>query len=72
MKIDENTILIDILNAYPELEPKLLAADPRFKIISTGIGKRLMKKNTIKDASKIVNVPVPVILEELDKMIQTL
>lgn len=72
MKITENTILSDILNEYPALEPKLLAADPRFKIISTALGKKLLKKNTIKSASKIVGVPVPVILAELDKLIQTL
>lgn len=72
MTITENTILIDILKEYPALEPKLLALDPRFRIISTGIGKHLMKKNTIKSASKIVGVPVPDILRELNKMIESL
>ena len=72
MEFNENTKLIDILNKYPGLEPKLLAMDPRFKVISTGIGKRLMKKNTVKDASKIIGMPTNVILEELDRLIKDL
>ena len=72
MKITENTVLSEILKEYPALEPKLLALDPRFRVISTGIGKHLLKKNTIKSASKIVGVPVPDILRELNKMIESL
>ena len=40
MKITENTILSDILNEYPALEPKLLALDPRFADAAAECGLR--------------------------------
>ncbi len=72
MEINENTKLIDILNAYPALEPKLIAMDSRFKVISTGVGKLMLKKNTIKDASKLVGMSVPDTIKELEALIKTL
>ncbi|MBR3293575.1 MAG: hypothetical protein IKI69_04015 [Oscillospiraceae bacterium] len=72
MHIDENTKLIDILNAYPGLEPKIKALDPKLSMISTPLGKMLLKKNTILDVSNRFKVPVSELLSELDKMIQSL
>ena len=72
MHIDENTKLIDILNAYPGLEPKIKALDPKFSVISTPVGKMLLKKNTIRDVSDRFHVPVSELLSELDKMIKSL
>lgn len=72
MEFNENTKLIDILKAYPALEPKLKEMDPRFSIMSTPMGKMLMKKNTVLDASKKVGIPVPELLKKLEKVIQTL
>lgn len=70
MEFNEKTKLIDILKAYPELEPKLKALDPRLNVISTPMGKMLLKTKTVQDASKLVGIPVPELLKELDKLIK--
>ena len=70
MEFNEKTKLIDILKAYPELEPKLKALDPRLNVISTPMGKMLLKTKTVQDASKLVGIPVPELLNELDKLIK--
>lgn len=70
MEFNEKTKLIDILKAYPELEPKLKAMDPRLGIISTPMGKMLLKTKTVQDASDMVGIPVPDLLKELDKLIK--
>lgn len=72
MEFNENTKLIDIYNAYPALEQKLKEMDPRFAIMSTPMGKILMKKNTVLDASKKVGIPVPELLNKLEQLIQKL
>lgn len=69
MEFNEKTKLIDILKAYPELEPKLKAMDPRLGIISTPMGKMLLKTKTVQDASSMVGIPVPELLKELEKLI---
>lgn len=70
MDINEKTKLIDILKAYPDLEEKLKTMDSRFGIISTPMGKMLLRTKTVKDASNMVGIPVPDLLQELDKLIQ--
>ena len=70
MEFNENTKLIEILKTYPGLEPKLKAMDPRFSVISTAMGKMLLKTKTVKDASNMVGIPVPELLAELDKLIK--
>ena len=70
MEFNEKTKLIDILNAYPELEPKLKALVPRLNVISTPMGKMLLKTKTVQDASNLVGIPVPELLKELDKLIK--
>lgn len=69
MDFNEKTKLIEILKAYPDLEPKLKAMDPRLGIISTPMGKMLLKTKTVQDASNMVGIPVPELLKELDKLI---
>ena len=70
MEFNETSKLIDILKAYPELEQKLKAIDDRFNMISTPMGKILLKKYTVKDASKLTGIPVAELLTELDKLIK--
>lgn len=70
MEFNEKTKLIDILKVYPELEAKLKAMDPRLSVISTPMGKLLLKTKTVQDASNMVGIPVPELLKELDKLIK--
>ena len=72
MTFTESTKLIDILKAYPALEPKLKEMDPRFSIISTPMGKMMLRKKTVQDASKLIGLPTDTLLEELDRIIKTL
>lgn len=70
MEFNENTKLIEILKKYPELEPKLKEMDSRFSMISTPMGKMLLKTKTVQDASNLVGISVPELLQELDKLIK--
>ncbi len=72
MEFNEKTKLIDILKAYPALETKLTEMDSRFSVISTPMGKMLLKTKNVKDASKLIGMPVPELLQELDRLIKTL
>lgn len=69
MEFNEKTKLIDILKAHPELEAKLKNMDPRFSIISTPMGKMLMKTKTVQDVSNYVNIPVPELFQKLDNLL---
>lgn len=70
MEFNEKTKLIEILKKYPELEPKLKEMDSRFSMISTPMGKMLLKTKTVQDASNLVGISVPELLQELDKLIK--
>ncbi len=72
MEFNENTKLTEILKKYPALEPKLKEMDPRLSIISTPVGKMMIKKKTVQDASNMAGIPVPELLKELDAIIHKL
>lgn len=71
MKINRNTKLSDILNAYPWLPDELIKIDGRFRIIKTPVGKMMIKNATIADAVQKTGLQENVLLSELNKLIES-
>ena len=72
MDFNEKTKLLDILKAYPDLEDKVAALDPRLSAVKGPLGKMLLRGKTVKDASDFAGIHVPELLRQLEEMIKTL
>ncbi|MBR6186262.1 MAG: DUF1858 domain-containing protein [Clostridia bacterium] len=69
MDLNENTRLSDIIAEYPWLPEALQTIDSRFRIISSPLGKLLIRTATLGDASKRAGYPVDTVVSELQKLI---
>ena len=69
MEFNANTRLADIIAAYPWLPETVAQIDERLRIVNTPIGRMLMRKATLTDASKKSGYPVEQLIEELNKLI---
>ena len=69
MEINADTRLSDILQQYPWLSEELPKLDSRFSIMNTAAGKLLMRKNTVRDASRVSGHSVEELLGELQALI---
>ena len=69
MQFNEETRLQDLADTYPWLIDAVAAKDERLKIAKTFAGKMLIKRSTIKDASRLSGFPVEKILEALNRLI---
>lgn len=70
MEFTKSTKLTDILKAYPDLPEKLTKVDERFKVLTTPIGKMMIKGKTIEDASKMVNLPTEELIKQLKEIVK--
>lgn len=70
MNFDENTKLIDILNAYPWLSERLPQIDKRMAVMNTPMGKMMMKKNSVADLSKLSGYSAEKLLNRLKAEIE--
>ncbi len=70
MEFTKSTKLTDILKAYPDLPEKLTKLDERFKVLTTPIGKMMIKGKTLEDASKTVGVPVDDLMKQLKDLVK--
>ena len=70
MQFSADTKLKDILEAYPWLPETLVKMDSRFGIVNTAVGKMLIRRATLEDASKRTGFPLETIIDELEKLIQ--
>ena len=69
MEVNADTRLIDVLQQYPWLSEELPKLDSRFSVMNSAAGKLLMRKNTVRDASRLSGHPVEELLAELQKLI---
>mgnify|MGYP002626433765 CR=1 FL=1 len=69
MELNENTNLTDILDAYPDLEGRLMKDEKVAALASTPLAKMLLKKATLKDASRLSGMPLEELIDELRRMI---
>ncbi len=69
MEFNENTRIADLVAAYPWLPEKVAQMDERLRIVNTPIGRLLMKRATIGDASRRSGYSVERLIGELNKVI---
>ena len=70
MQLNEETPLQQIADAYPWIIDTVAGLDDRLKIAKTFVGRQLIKRSTIGDASRLSGYPVERIIEELKKLIE--
>ena len=69
-QITPQTIVAELLNAYPELEDKLIEIAPVFKKLKNPVlRKTIAKVTSLKQAATIGNVALPTLINELRKVV---
>ncbi len=69
LPLKEETRLKDIVSAYPWLKEEAVKLDGRFRMLDSPLGKMLLKKATIADASRYTGFGTHEIIAEITKMI---
>lgn len=70
LEVTPQTIVGDLLNAYPELEDKLIEIAPVFSKLKNPILRRTIAKvTTLKQASVVANISVAVLINTLRKAV---
>ena len=70
MRYDENTRLSRILEEYPWLEQELPRRYPELKAMDNPAARFMLKRMTVKDASRLSGIPAQKLLEELARLIE--
>lgn len=68
--IDRNTLLKDILAAYPWLSDVLPQEDKRFEQLNSPLGKIFLRKATIADLGKKAGRTPEELISELERIIR--
>lgn len=71
MQLTEKTRLKDILTAYPWLIDEAVKIDGRFKALRSPLGRLLIAKADIAEASRRTGVDAETIIEKIEEMIRT-
>lgn len=71
LPLQEETRLKDLMAAYPWLKEEAVKLDRRFQMLDSPLGKMLLKKATIADASRYTGFGTGEIIAEITKMITT-
>ena len=70
MEITKDTKVKDIVAAYPWLIDEAIKISDKLKVLKTPLGKMMMAKATIKDASKKSGIEVDEIIRKITEMIE--
>ena len=70
MQLKPETRLQELADTYPWLLEKAASIDDRLKIVNTFVGRQLIKRSTIADASRLSGFPAEKIIAELKKLIE--
>ena len=70
MEITKDTKVKDIISAYPWLIDEAIKISDKLKILKTPVGKMMMAKATIEDASKKSGIEVDEIVKKIKEMIE--
>lgn len=70
MRYDENTRLSQILGDYPWLEQELPRRYPELKAMDNPAARFMLKRMTVKDASRLSGIPAEKLLAELEQVIE--
>ncbi len=71
MKLTKDTKLKDILAAYPWLIDAAAEIDPRFRALRSPLGKLLIARADIAEASRRTGVDTETIIEKIEEMIRS-
>lgn len=70
MEITKDTKVKDIVAAYPWLIDEAIKISDKLKVLKTPLGKMMMAKATIEDASKKSGIEVDEIIRKINEMIE--
>ena len=65
---ESNSKLKDILAEYPQIKERLTEISPKFKMLSTPMGKVMLGKATVADMSEKSGVDIEVLIRKLSEM----
>ncbi len=69
MNYDEKTKLTRILDEFPWLEKELPKRYPELKAMDNAAGRFMLRRMTVKDASKLSGIPAEKLLKMLGDLI---
>ena len=69
MEITRDTKLLDIIEEYPWLMDEAEAISDKLKMLDSPLGKILLKKATIADASSRTGIPEEKIISKIEGLI---
>ena len=70
MSYNENTKLSQILSEHPWLEEELPKRYPELKAMDNPAARFMLKRMTVKDASRLSGIPAEKLLAELEQVIE--
>ena len=70
MELTKDTRLRDLLNAYPWLIDEAVKLDGRFRALRSPLGKALIGRADIAEASRRTGIDADTIIEKIEEMIQ--
>lgn len=70
MAYNENTKLSQILSEYAWLEQELPRRYPELKAMDNPAARFMLKRMTVKDASKLSGIPAAQLLDMLESMVR--
>ncbi len=70
MKLTKNTKLKDLLAAYPWLIDEAVKIDRRFSALRSPLGKLLIARADIAEASRRTGIDTETIIENIEEMIR--
>lgn len=69
MEINKNTKVKDLLKRYPFLKDELIQRYPKFKILNSRIGMKLIENADLEKVSEKGNVEVERIIRKINELI---
>lgn len=69
MEFTKDTLVKDILAKYPDLKAKLIAMDPKFKVLDNPVMAMMINKATLADVSEKAGMDVNSLIAQLKTLI---
>lgn len=69
MELTKDTMVKDILAAYPDIKQKLIALEPKFKALDNPVVSMMLQKATIADVSGKIGMTPEEIITQLKGLI---
>ncbi len=69
MDFTKDTMVKDILAAYPDIKQKLIAAEPKFKALDNPLVSMMLQKATIADVSDKIGMSPEDVITQLKALI---